>query len=285
MKKFFALFSGLLALGVQAQVSTDPAEFGPMDQLKVIVDISLLDQSLAHVQELVAAADAGEDLYFWTWSPFEFPAGHPKANGIGGQAWKNSNDSLVMTKEGPNVYSFTFKPSIAEWYEVDAATVYANDIKFLIKPKDGGGYGDPDRKSPDLEVKVDPPAVDVPPVFAFPGTPYANDIVVINYENFREEKTSMQNLDASDCYVYAECTANGVVYKVENFFQVGSNPKLQMDYLGDGKFRKIIIPQLFFDMVPAGDAITSMKFVVMRKVFSGGNDRVDDDLIIDLECN
>lgn len=284
MKKISTFFASFLAVGLNAQVTTEPAEFTPNDELKVIVDISLLDQSLAHVQELVAAADAGEDLYIWTWSPAEHPAGHPLVNGLGAQAWKNSNDSLVMTKEAPNVYSFTFSPSIVDWYEVDAATAYANDLKFLVKPKDGGGYGDPDRKSPDLEVKIDPPSTVKPPVFAFPQKPAEDDVVVVTYENLREEKVSMQNLADDDCYVYAECVANGVTYNIASFFNVGNTPKLQMEAVAEGTFRKIIIPRLFFDNVPAGDTITSMKFVVMRKVFTSGQDRVDDDLLVNLEC-
>ncbi|MEZ5172923.1 MAG: hypothetical protein R2850_05325 [Bacteroidia bacterium] len=61
-----------------------------------------------------------------------------------------------MTNEGGLVYSYTMVPT--EFYEVDAATVYENDIKFLVKPKDGGGYGIPS-KSEDLTFEVNPPNV------------------------------------------------------------------------------------------------------------------------------
>ena len=103
---FLLLF--LFSIGLKAQVSTEPSEdIKPDEPLKIIVDISKLDASLDHVVNLQTAAADGEDLYIWTWSPAEHPVGHPLTNGLGAQAWKNSNDSLKMTLEAPNIYSYT----------------------------------------------------------------------------------------------------------------------------------------------------------------------------------
>ena len=144
------------ATKINAQVVTsDPSDYtNPTQSVKIIVDLNQLDQTIEHVQLLIADADSSKDLFIWTWKPFEHPAGHPFANGIGAQPWKNSNDTLKMTKESDRIYSFTMIPT--EFYGVDEITVFTEDIHFLVKPKDGGGYGDPDRKSTDLVFEINP---------------------------------------------------------------------------------------------------------------------------------
>lgn len=286
MKLKNILLASMILIGgvVKAQLTTEPPEdIDPEQTLKIIVDISQMDASLEHVQNLQADAAAGLDLYIWTWSPFEFPAGHPKTNGTGAEAWKNSNELLKMTKEAENIYSYTMVPT--EFYEVDAATVYDKDIMFLVKPKDGGGYGDPDRKSGDFTIAVDPPKLDRDPGYAFPAAGMADDIFTIYYENDRERKAEMQNLDPNDCYVYAQATlSDSTVVKIApNFFSVSGYPELKMDYIGDEAFRKFIYPNDFFT-VPQGLNITEMIFVIMRGTYLSSKDRVDYDIPIKLGC-
>ena len=267
-----------------AQVSTEPAEdINPEDSLKIIVDISKMAGSPDHVQNLKDAAANGEDMYIWTWKPYEFPAGHPKANGLGTQAWKNSNDTLKMKMEAPNVYSWTIIPT--EWYEVDAATVYNEDIHFLVKPKDGGGYGDPDIKSDDLMVAIDPPKLERDPSYSFPEVGQEDDVFTIYYENFRETKASMQNLGEDEVYVFAQATlSDSTTVEIEpSFFTVGSNPQLKMDYIGSETFRKFIYPLDFF-LVPTGLSITKMRFIVMRQQYASSADRADNDVLMELDC-
>lgn len=275
------IFGSLLA---GAQVSTEPAEdINPEDSLKIIVDVSKLSGSEDYVQNLKDAATRGEPMYIWTWKPYEFPAGHPKTNGLGTQAWKNSNDTLRMKMEAPNVYSWTIIPT--EWYEVDAATVYNEDIHFLVKPKDGGGYGDPDIKSNDMMIAIDPPKLERDPSYAFPEVGQQDDVFTIYYENFRESKPSMQNLSPDEAYVFAQATlSDSSIVEIEpSFFTVGTNPKLKMDYVGSETFRKFIYPQEFFP-VPAGLTITRMRFIVMRQQFASSADRADNDVIMELGC-
>ena len=268
-----------------AQVSTEPAEdINPEDSLKIIVDISKMASSADYVENLKDAAANGEDMYIWTWKPFEFPAGHPKTNGLGTQAWKNSNDTLKMKMEAPNVYSWTIVPT--EWYEVDAATVYNEDIHFLIKPKDGGGYGDPDIKSEDLMVAIDPPSLERPPSFPFPEVGQEDDVFTIYYENDRETKVSMKNLGPDEVYVFAQAVlSDSSTVEIEpSFFTVGTNPKLKMDYISsENTYRKFIYPNEFFP-VPGGLSITSMRFVVMRQVYQSSADRTDDNVDIVIGC-
>lgn len=284
-KKLLILTAFIISsFAAMAQVSTEPAEdINPEDSLKIIVDVSKLGGSEDYVQNLKDAAAAGEDMYIWTWKPFEFPAGHPKTNGLGTQAWKNSNDTLKMKMEAPNVYSWTIIPT--EWYEVDAATVYNEDIHFLVKPKDGGGYGDPDIKSNDLIVAIDPPKLDRDPSYSFPEVGQQDDVFTIYYENFRETKPSMQNLGPDEVYVFAQATLSDST-KVEiepSFFTVGTNPQLKMDYIGSDTYRKFIYPLDFFS-IPAGLSITEMRFIVMRQQYASSADRADNDVIMELGC-
>lgn len=284
LNKILAAFILLVGFSLKAQVTTEPSEnIDPTQTLKIIIDISQLDASQDYVQNLQAAAASGLDLYIWTWSPYEFPAGSPKANGTGATPWKNSNELLKLTKEGPNIYSYTMVPT--EFYEVDAATVYQKDIKFLVKPKDGGGYGDPDAKSDDLTINIDPPKLERDPGYIFPENGQMDDIFTLYYENDRESKASMQNLDPQDCYIYAEATLSDstIIKVVPNFFAVASHPELMMDYTGSHTFRKFIYPAEFFT-VPQGKAITQMKFVIMRQQFTSGKDRIDYDIVAKLGC-
>ena len=268
-----------------AQISTEPAEeINPEDSLKIIIDISKFPDSPDHVKALKDAASNGEDMYIWTWKPYEFPAGHPKENGLGTQAWKNSNDTLKMKMEAPMVYSWTIVPTL--WYEVDAATVYNEDIHFLVKPKDGGGYGDPDIKSEDQVVVIDPPKLERDPSYSFPEAGQDDDVFTIYYENYRETKVSMQNLDEDDVYVFAEATLSDStkIYIEPSFFTVGTNPQLKMDYVpADDTFRKYIYPKEFFP-VPSGLSITEMVFVVQRKNYGSSADRTDNSVIMTLDC-
>jgi hypothetical protein len=158
MKKIFLLLVLLNTYFFHASaqvVTSDPSDYtNPNQEVKIIVNLDQLDQTLEHVQLLIADADSSKDLFIWTWKPYEHPAGHPFANGIGAQPWKNSNDTLKMTKESNHIYSYTMIPT--EFYGVDEAVVFTEDIHFLVKPKDGGGYGDSDRKSTDLVLEINP---------------------------------------------------------------------------------------------------------------------------------
>ncbi len=286
MKKLlYSTFALCLAFATNAQVSSDPSEnIDPTATLKIIVNLDELDITLDYVQNLIADADAGLDVYFWTWKPVEHPAGHPLVNGVGGAPWKNSNEALKMTKEATHIYSFTMVPTV--FYGCDAATVYKEDIHFLVKPKDGGGYGDPDRKSGDLVLKIDPPATDRDPVYNFPAKAAEDDVITIVYDNYREEKPSMQNLDADSAYIHAECKlVSGTVIKYPpNYFSNPADyPAAQMMLVDDGVFNFYFVPKDYFGL-SATDEIDEIKIIVRKPTYSGGNERVTDDLIVTIKC-
>ena len=273
------------ALAINAQVSSDPSEnIDPTASLKIIVNLDEIDITQDYVQNLIADADAGLDLYFWTWKPFEFAAGSPKANGLGGAPWKNSNPVLAMTKEATHIYSFTMVP--IDFYEVDAATVYKEDIHFLVKPQDGGGYGDPDRKSGDLVLKVDPPATERDPVYSFPAKAAEDDVITIVYDNWREVKESMKNLDADSAYIHAECkliSGTTIKFPPSYFTSPADYPEAKMMLVDDGVFNFYFVPADYFSLT-ATQEIEEIKIIVRKPVYSGGKERVEDDLIVTIKC-
>lgn len=94
----------------------------------------------------------------------------------------------------------------------------------------------------------------------------------------------MQNLASDDCYIYAKVIfTDGSSSQIENTFNVGTNPKLQMNYLGDGNFEKLIVPSEFFT-IPANKTIDYLEFIAMKKVFATGADRVTEAVNVQIEC-
>ncbi len=279
----FALFCGA---SIQAQVvTTEPSDYSdPNTEVKIIVNLAQLDQTKEYVQNLIADAQADSGIYMWTWKPYEWPVGSERANGSGDRPWQNSNELLRLTKESDLVYSLTMVPT--EFYNVDAATVYELDIHFLVKPKNGGGYGDPDRKSDDLLLEIDPPSVEKTIVYAFPSSPQQDDVVKIVYDNYRDTLSVMQNIPAGDCYLFIQATlTDGTVIKPANIFQVINTPAQQMKQTQAGIFEFDLVPSLFLDL-QAGQQINEFKVVAVRRDDSSPNgfQRVTDDLIIDLAC-
>ena len=283
MKKISILFALTLGLSASAQISTIPDEnIDPADSLEIIFDPAGLDLAVENEALLKAAIDAGEDMYIWTWKPTEHPDGHPMVNGTGSAPWKNSNDSLVMKKNADGTFSWKIVPTL--FYEVDATTVYNEDIHFLVKAKDGGGYGDPDVKSDDQSVAIDPPATERNPFYHFPIKVLIDDVITLRYENWREEKASMQNLASDDCYAYAKVVyTDGTSEQIENTFNVGSNPNLQMTDVGDGNFEMLIVPTKHFNLNPNKE-VDYLEFIAMRKNFASGADRVTEAVVIPIFC-
>jgi len=301
MKKIIKNLSMLLALvglNATAQITTQPSEPEPGLPLKVIVDLNQLDNSKDYIQNLIDDADAGLDLYIWTWNPREHGPAHPLNNG----SWDASNEALKMTKEAERVYSFTFGPTIVDWYETDANEVYKNDVSFLVKPKDGGGFGNPDRKTDDITLAIDPPFFERNPFFGFPLQLNANDMFVLTYDRAKEDasKTEMKNAPTDNIYIIARCVfsdetsffAKSIEGRPTNGFTISNNaqdyPDLKMRYAGNDIFKKLIIPSEFFETTPGGrnegKTIITMDFIVIALPFSGGDTRSNFTVEIDFRC-
>jgi hypothetical protein len=185
-----------------------------------------------------------------------------------------------MTKESDRIYSFTMIPT--DFYGVDAAAVFTEDIHFLVKPKDGGGYGDPDRKSTDLVFEINPPSIEKEVVYSFPSNALQDDFIRIVYDNYRDTLAAMQNIVAGECYVHLKAVlTDGSVVQPSPYFSAGDNPDLEMKDLGTGTFEKTIIPEIFFGLQD-GQKIDRLIAVVFKKapIYI----RVEKDLVVDMSC-
>lgn len=280
------LMASALLLGIATQANAQaayldkPDEFDPAKPCKIMVNLKLTTNQW----DIVNIAQT-EDMYLWIWKPKEHPAGHPLANGTGSAAWKSSNPALKMTKESEGVYSYTFTPTV--FFETDAATVYKENFNFLVKPMDGGGYGDPDKKTEDLLIEVDPPAGPVVKIQSVPMGKGAKkdtigtttmDVFSVIYNNNAEEKISMQK--ATELYVYPIAyDSAGAVYKLaSNAKRVADFPKLKMKMTAPGIFQFSIIPEKLFNM-PAGKKIYRIEYQIVKPNLVDTNDAIDDKMI------
>jgi hypothetical protein len=236
------------------------------------------------------AGNAGP-FYIWTWLPFEFPAGHPKANGLGEQAWKNSNEVLQMKKDdakGARVYYYEMIPT--EFYEVAATEVYSKGISFLVKPKDGGGYGDPDLKTEDQVLKVLPPKLTRGFIYQLPATILPNEITNIFYNNPIDTIPGMKDLAEGDAYLWIKCTGTDtltgqtITYQPSSFFLTGLNLNLEMKKDETGKFYLTMIPSKFFGFAPNFKPKT-IECTVRKKAYVDNDDRTADQPVLKFGCD
>ncbi|MFP4555245.1 MAG: hypothetical protein ACLFNU_00115 [Bacteroidales bacterium] len=159
-------------------VTTSPAEPTANDEITLTVEFtcSEFDQW------------GEEDIYLWVWAEgLEDPVGLPNmfpdqddvepTNGLGDEAWKNSNPYLQMEKIGDKTYQYVFTPTVM----FDRNPSDLEYMGFLCKPKDGGGYGDPDMKTEDQEIEFKSLEFLEKLGRTFPGTVSANDFVTIYF--------------------------------------------------------------------------------------------------------
>lgn len=250
--------------------------FKPDKPCKIVVNLNLTKNELGIVE--IAKT---EDMYMWTWSPFEFVLPHPKANGEADPAWKNSNPLLKMTKEGDGIYSYVLTPT--EFYEVSAQKVYDNDFKLLVKPKDGGGFGDPDKKTEDLTIEVDLP-VTVVKLSSFPeGAGPKKDTLLFSdgdplsviYDHKVETKPSLDSAKEFYLYPIGKGT-DGLTYKLSvNAKQVVNYPQLKMIRSTTDVFIGMVIPEKLFTL-PTGVKLTEITFQIVRPNLINSDDSVDE---------
>lgn len=221
MKKILSLIILLVAAtGLQAQtsgavVTTVPANFTALDQVKIIVDVS-------NVGNLAGK----EPLYIWTWDP-----GDPAP---GNGAWDNSNEARKMTKEGPNVWSWTITP--ATYYGVAPGTI--TQIQFLVKAKNANG----DLKTDDIKLAV-APLVYTPTDFrTFPSTVSQNDLISVYLDQNLATDLTTQRMTPTNAEVKLFDASNA---------QVGSTKTYAVSALGNKTFRFRLFPKGEFT-IPAG---------------------------------
>ncbi|MCB9252778.1 MAG: hypothetical protein H6605_09950 [Flavobacteriales bacterium] len=287
--KHFILFISLITGSILtfAQVaylaevnSLAPIEsFKPSEPCKIVVNLNLSKNEYGIIE--IAKT---EDMYLWTWSPFEHPSTSPKANGIKDPAWKNSNPLLKMTKEAEGIFSYVLTPTL--FYEVNSQKVYDADFKFLVKPLDGGGYGGPDFKTEDFTIEVDPP-VTVVKLSSFPqglgakkDTMYLsdNEPFSVIYDHKVETKTTLDS--AKEFYMFIKCTGtDDIEYKLAgNAKQVSGFPELKMSRSEEDVFTGTVIPRRLLKL-PAGVKVKEMSFQIVRPNLVNSDDSVDETLV------
>jgi len=229
MKKIFFVFAlvltafsyRLMAQTSGAVVTTIPANFTAVDQVKIIVDVSN-----------VGNLKNKEPLYVWTW--------HPNDPAPGNGEWGNSNEARKMTKEGTNKWSWTMKP--ADFYGLVPAAV--TQIRFLVKAKDGTG----DIKSSDIELNV-APLIFVPTAFrTFPTVAGQNEIMKVYLDQTlvtTDLTTQRMNPVSADVFLYSN--TNALVGEI--------NKPLQS--LGNKLFSFAVFPRGDFN-IPEGTIINKM---------------------------
>lgn len=277
MKKIILSTLGLfLANVILAQVAwVEPKKPDVTKPIRIYCDINKATAATADAMK----TNTDGPYYIWTWKPVETRA-DSLVNGIGDKPWKNSNDKLMMTKDdtkGNNVWYYEMTPT--EFYGVAPAVIYAQGISLLVKPKDGGGFGDPDIKTEDLNITIDPPTVDRGILYAVPQTLFEDQINTLIYDNPNEPKVSMQNLSDGDVYMHILATAQDsagskVTIEPTKFFKVTDNSKLKMKKLADGRFKITLIPNKFF-VIPVGYHLIDLEITVRRKTYTSANDQTD----------
>ncbi|MBK7884760.1 MAG: hypothetical protein IPJ81_13975 [Chitinophagaceae bacterium] len=224
MKKIFFSIIGFVGLVFSARaqvITTSPASFTAEDEVKIMVDVS-------NVPALVNV----EPLYLWTWFPSEPPPGN-------GQ-WEASNEERKMTKEGPNKWSVTFKPT--DFYGKPPAEI--TQIKFLVKAKNATG----DLKTPDITINVDP-LVYTPSVFrTFPKVIGKNEIVTVYLD---------QNL-APDLITQRMKPSTAEISLFKGADQVGITKTVNLKDDGNKLWSYTFFPLSFFNL-PATTVIDKLK--------------------------
>ena len=247
MKKIFSLVTLLTALlsframsqTTGAAVTTIPANFTAVDQVKIIVDVS-------QVGNLVNK----EPIYLWTW--------HPNDPAPGNGEWSNSNEGRKMIKEGPNKWSLTMKP--VDFYATMVNGVLTplppaelTEIRFLVKAKNGDG----DAKTADIILKV-APLVFVPTAFrTFPSVAGQNEVIKVYLDQAlvtADITTQRMTPESADITLFSTTGA-----------QVGGVVTKTLQSLGNKIFSFPVIPRADFT-IPAGVTINKMVVVYKGKI-------------------
>jgi hypothetical protein len=208
-----------------AVVTTIPANFTAVDQVKIIVDVSAVGNLVNQ-----------EPLYVWTW--------HPNEPAPGNGSWDNSNEARKMVKEGPNKWSWTIKPT--DFYGVVPAAITM--IQFLVKAKNGNG----DLKTNDITLNV-APLIFTPTDFrTFPSVAGQNEVMKVYFD---------QKLVTNDVTTerMTPVSADITLYDGANVL-VGTLVNKPVQALGNRVYVFSVLPRADF-VIPAGVLVNKMRVV------------------------
>ncbi len=187
---------------------------------------------------------------------------------VNGGDFCNSTDQGVMTKEGTNLWSFTFE-SVKSYMGVgykqakDAAVAQGRDATrtqfgFLVKADNGcGGF-----QSANIEVPFTGPVYIKEEFETFPANAAQTDILTIKYNQDLETNAEMKSLTEVYLYATADLIGGGTLEPFDAS-EVGSSPSLKL--IKNGTQHTIsIIPRDFFE-VPEGKQIERVSILIRSK--------------------
>lgn len=243
MKKLLSILTVLFAafsLNAQtsgAVITTIPANFTALDQVKIIVDVSAVG-NLAGL----------EPLYIWTWDP-----GNPAP---GNGSWDNSNEARRMVKEATNRWSWTITP--ADYYGVAPGSV--TRLQFLVKAKDGNG----DKKTNDISISV-APLIFTPTDFrTFPAVAGQNELLTVYFDQTLATDLTTQRMLPTQAEVRLYSSTGA---------QVGALKTYNLTALGAKFFSFVTLPKTDF-VIPAGTLINKMVVVYKGTMLDGAGNTI-----------
>lgn len=248
----------LVSKNAQSQgIYFDPSPTDVTTPARLYIDVTSSD---CNCPELTDGDPDSNPLYIWAWNPNEDRAtvnGLDVTNGT----WNSSNENLKMNQDpdNPNLWYFDFVgASMAEFYQVPAATIYAQGIDFLVKEKNGAPPDLPEQKSPDLNIIPEPLGC-FEKVCPFPTTFFQDEYFFITYDNTQESISSLQNLGPDECLIWFYASINGgslTLFREES-------DKYKMKYDGEGQFSLSMIPSEFFELAE-GDELTNFQVFITK---------------------
>jgi len=263
----FTLFISFLA-EAQQKAWIDPSPTDPKKKVRIYVDLDRIEPSKNTLLKDVFP------LYFFTWSPVPEDKRKPVFKNGG---WKNSNDSLSMKRDlekGLNVWYFEMVPTTF-YGPTTSETIISTPLKFLVKNKDGGGFGKPDNKTEDLEIKIIPKITTRDTIYCSPFNLFPDEVTTIYYNNGDEGNPSMRNLGADSAYLY-----------IKAFFQNGSSIESYTPRINSWKSeamklelhpgtrlfsKKLILNELLKEKNLLNERLVNIEVTVIKKGSTNGN--------------
>jgi len=154
---FIFLFISVFSFGQGIYLDPTPTDVGN-NTVRLYVDVFSLE---CNCPELADADSIENPLYIWTWAPNEMRpdviVGSETLNVLNGN-WGDSNENLQLTQDPAQggLWYFDFVGvSPSEFYDVAPSVIYEEGLSFVIKEKNGAPEGQPEQKSPDINLPVE----------------------------------------------------------------------------------------------------------------------------------
>lgn len=253
--KFFSFLALAIFMATQAtaqKITYDPPVPDPDQPLTVTVDLELL------TNQTLAGLTPDPDIYLWTWVE---SVGDSPTNG----AWGESNPIQKMTQTTGKKYTFTYGPTLKDFFGKTSEDLWCKQLGCLAKGKDGGGT--PEKKSEDMKTKIDCPVTGAQLLSTHPSKwlldtllVETNDVITFKYNNNLDTIAFRKNLPPNSMYCYINVTfSDGTQLKHSPYSgaaprSVDTNPALLMKAVGNNEYHLSFIPEQFFEQADCPNA-------------------------------